>query len=145
MTSLLDLTYDELCAIMENGHIGSKTKDIVELSEFYSAVNAKKLDIESNITNKLPINRYYKIDGEISFIFKVIGGELYTKEGMTHLLIVDGYNISDNNHHISGYVFFNGYKLGYYAFEDTVMLVNSETGKTLLAAEISETEYQVMH
>lgn len=145
MISLFDLTYDELCTIMENGHIGLKTKDIVELSEFYSAVNTKKLDSESVIIDKLPVNKYYKIDGKISLIFKVTGGELYTKEGMTHLLTVDGYNISDNNHHISGYVFFNGYKLGYHAFKDTVMFINSETNETLLANEITEAEYIAKH
>ena len=45
MISLVELNYDEICELLNAGHIGNKTKDLFELRGFYTLVRDKKEEL----------------------------------------------------------------------------------------------------
>ena len=98
MLSLAELNYDEICELLNAGHIGNKTKDLFELRGFYTLVRDKKEELENEMGKNFPINRYFYVESEnVKVIFKALEVVSNTLNNENDLLVTTGYNLVDGN------------------------------------------------
>ena len=127
---------------MNAGHIGSKTKDLFELSGFYTLVRDKKEELENEMRKNFPINRYFYVESEnVKVIFKALEIVSNTLNNENDLLVTTGYNLVDGNS-FEGYFSFSNHILWYNTVNNVVLLLDVPTNKFTIATEITKEEYK---
>lgn len=127
---------------MNAGHIGSKTKDLFELSGFYTLVRDKKEELENEMRKNFPINRYFYVESEnVKVIFKALEVVSNTLNNENDLLVTTGYNLVDGNS-FEGYFSFSNHILCYNTVNNVVLLLDVPTNKFTISTEITEEEYK---
>lgn len=127
---------------MNVSHIGSKTKDLFELSGFYTLVRDKKEELENKMIKNFPINRYFYVEYEnVKVIFKALEVVSNTLNNENDLLVTTGYNLVDGNS-FEGYFSFSNHILCYNTVNNVVLLLDVPTNKFTISTEITEEEYK---
>ena len=102
MISIQELSEEEFDDLEKNGHIGIRTKNIVELQNFYFGVDneRKRRNLRLREIQKiLPINKYFRtITSFGTFLFQVIECKNVNIENMhiTHYCHIKGIKIHGN-------------------------------------------------